>query len=255
MTGSRVPRRRCWSSPGPRELPTARVHEQHPRLQSPLLPPDRRGHPHGPAFPGTARARGKRLLRLRTTDPAPTGPAGSLEAARLGTSDDSQGAPAGPACSSSLLSLPGGKATKGRNRSDTSSPWTGADREKRRWVCEFLARSPWRAAGGHPTMPMPWGSGTSVPLIPQVPAAHRGQRGEGGAAQLSAGGPGPQGHRLTFVPKQTSLRPPWVPRWHPEAGVSRGQGASSPLPPCSAPHPFLAPQQAKVPTPLHWGGT
>lgn len=197
--------------------------------------------------------RGKRLLRPRA--PAPTGPTTSLEVAQLGTSDDSQSVSAAGLPFLTAVSA-GRESDKGENGSDTSSLRTGEDREKWRWVYEsgLESKAGWRRAPHnahalgkrrlHPTHPP--GSGCS-----QRRAGCKG----GLQAQLPAGGPGPQGHGLTLVPKQTPLWPLGVPRWYPEAGVSQGQGASSPSPPCSAPYSFLTPQQAQVPAPLHWGGT
>lgn len=138
---------------------------------------------------------------------------------------------------------------KPRRGGTAQRPPPHGDREKQRWVSEFLAQSPWRATGGHPTTPMPWGSSASIPLIPQVPAAYRGQRGEGGAAQLSAGGPGPQGHQLTLVPKQTPLRPPWVPRWHPKLVCPEGRGLLLPRLPAQPLIPSLHPSRPRSPLP------
>ena len=104
-------------------------------------------------------------------------------------------------------------------------------------------------------MPMPWGSGAAIPLTHQVPAAHRGARAARGRSSAPSWGPRTPGAAAHPGPQANPLRPSGVPRWHPEAGVSQGQGASSPSPPCSAPYSFLTPQQAQVPTPLHWGGT
>lgn len=126
------------------------------------------------------------------------------------------------------LGREGRKATKGRSGSDTSSLRTGAGREEWRRVCESLARVRGRLREGTPRRPRPG---------EVAPPSHSPTRSrllieesglQGGEAQLLAGGPGPQGHWLTLVPKQTPLRPPGAPRWHPKAGVSRGQGASSP---------------------------
>lgn len=91
VTGSRVPRPPLLALPwGPTSFPRQGCTSSAPSAE-PASAPRQTGAPPGPASPGMARARGKRLLRPRATAPAPTDPRVALEAARLGTGDDSHG--------------------------------------------------------------------------------------------------------------------------------------------------------------------
>lgn len=213
---------------GPHELPTAKVCEQRPHPQSPLLPLDRRAHPM--ALPSQERRepRGKRLLRPRATAPAPTGPTSSLEAARLGTSDDSQSVSAAGLPFLTAVSA-GRESNKGENGSDTSSLRRARTERSGGGFMSLWPGVQGRLEEGTPQCPCPGEAALPSHHPPGSGCSQRRAGCKGGLqAQLPAGGPGPQGHGLTLVPKQTPLGPPGVPRWHPEAAVSQGQGL--PLP-------------------------
>lgn len=238
---------------GPHELPTAKVREQSLHPQSPLLPLDRRAHPMALPSQELREPRGKRLLRPRA--PAPTGPTTSLEVAQLGTSDDSQSVSAAGLPFLTAVSA-GRESDKGENGSDTSSLRTGEDREKWRWVYESLALSPRQAGGGHPTMPMPWGSGASIPLTHQVPAAHRGERAARGGCKLSSqlGVQDPRGTGSPLSPSKPPCGPLVCLAGTPKLVCPRGRGLPLPRLPAQPLIPSSHPSRPRSPLPFTGAG-
>ena len=105
-------------------------------------------------------------------------------------------------------------------------------------------------------MPMPWGSGASIPPPTRFRLLTEESGLQGGVASSAPSwGSRTPGARAHPCPQANPPGAPWCASLAPRSCCVPGAGASSPSPPCLAPYSFLTPQQAQVPAPLHWGGT